>query len=81
MALKKGKLFSASRQLPSFLEGNLNFHVDRPLLLEMGSERNLNFQVVWNLDDLKQMNIELAKYDLKIEVAKRKRNVIFLEDI
>ncbi len=80
MSLETGKLLSVSRQLPSFLEGSLMDYADKPLLFEMGNEKKLNFEVVWNLDNLKQMNLELEKYDLKIEKAMRKRKVIILED-
>ena len=80
ISLKTNKILSASKQLPSWIEYQINSYSKIPILFEFDDEKNLNFEVKWNLDDLEQMNKEFAKYDLKIEKAIRKRKVIILED-
>lgn len=78
--LKEDKLFVANKQRPAWLERSINNYSRVPILFEMGKERFINFKVVWNLDNLEQMNVELSNYDLKIEKAIRKRKIIILED-
>ncbi|ALR29268.1 hypothetical protein ATE47_01400 [Chryseobacterium sp. IHB B 17019] len=79
-SLKPHKIFYVSRQLPSFTEYVINTTLPTPVLFEFGSERSMNFEVLWDLNDLKKMNKTLAKFDVKIERTKRRRKVIILED-
>jgi len=80
-SLKKNLYLVVNKNIPSWLERNINQESANLVLFEMDKERQINFEVKWNLDDLEQMNKELAKYDLKIEKTSRKRKVIILEDI
>ncbi|MFP3596929.1 TlpA family protein disulfide reductase [Chryseobacterium sp. SIMBA_029] len=80
VSMKKDVVLIANKQWPWWLERNLNQYEKELILFEMGKEKQINFEVKWNLDNLKQMNKELGKYDLKIQKTKRKRKVIILED-
>lgn len=78
--LKRKMYLRVNKNVPSWLERNVNQFSKDLILFEMGKERQINFEVKWNLDDLDQMNEELVKYNLKIEKTVRKRKVIVLED-
>nr|WP_199158665.1 TlpA family protein disulfide reductase [Pedobacter sp. ASV2] len=80
LTLQKNTLLSVSKMWPSHLNTILTQFTPLPLLFEMGTDKLINFEVVWNLDDLKKMNTELTKFDLQIEKKKRRQKVIILED-
>lgn len=63
-----------------FLGAALNDRTDNLILFENLETKRVNFATRWNLDDLIQMNLDLAKYDLKIEKTKRNSKVIILKN-
>ncbi len=62
-----------------YINGN-NLY-DLPLFIEIEGGDRINFDVRWDTKNLDLMNSDLAKFDLMIEQATRKRKVIVLEDV
>ncbi|MBT2621930.1 TlpA family protein disulfide reductase [Chryseobacterium sp. ISL-6] len=77
--LEKGKLFRVNRYLSESLKELLNTYSDKPIYIELALGKRISFEMVWNPDNLAEMNSNLEKFGLQINLQNKDRDVIVLE--